>query len=103
MTEYALADLVWFVVFVLIYLMFIVLPFWRIFSKAGYNGAWAIAMITPLLPWPCCISYCSTGPSKREKSGLDKELGTSRTATESARPSFEGRGSFDKLRMSVLW
>ena len=50
MTEYALADLVWFLVFILIYLMFIVLPFWKIFSKAGYNGAWAITMITPFAP-----------------------------------------------------
>ncbi len=50
MTEYALADFVVLVVFVLIYLMFIVLPFWKIFSKAGYNGAWAIAMVTPFAP-----------------------------------------------------
>jgi hypothetical protein len=29
--------------------LIIVLPFWRIFSKAGFNGALSILMIIPLL------------------------------------------------------
>jgi Na+/melibiose symporter-like transporter len=30
-------------------LIIAVIPFWRIVSKAGYNGAWALLMFIPLV------------------------------------------------------
>ena len=44
------SNLVYVLVVVVIYFFLVVLPFWRIFSKAGYNGSWAILMVTPFAP-----------------------------------------------------
>jgi hypothetical protein len=30
-------------------LIIMIVPFWRIISKAGYNGAWALLAIVPLV------------------------------------------------------
>ena len=33
----------------LIILALTILPFWKIFSKAGYSGAWSLLMLVPLV------------------------------------------------------
>lgn len=38
-----------FIVYVLIYIALIVLPVWRILSKAGYSGAWSLLALIPLV------------------------------------------------------
>lgn len=40
---------VWQVIIILLSIVLIVLPFWRIFTKAGYSGAWSLMMLIPLV------------------------------------------------------
>jgi predicted ABC-type exoprotein transport system permease subunit len=40
---------IWHWLILLIYLVIIVLPLWRIVSKAGYPGAWALLSVIPLV------------------------------------------------------
>jgi len=40
---------VWHWLIVLIYITAIVVPCWRIVSKAGYAGAWALLVLIPLV------------------------------------------------------
>ncbi len=40
---------IWHWLVVLIYLVVFIVPAWRIASKAGFNGAWSLLMIVPLL------------------------------------------------------
>ena len=37
------------IIVILIVAAFLVLPFWKIFSKAGYPGALSVAMLVPFL------------------------------------------------------
>ena len=36
-------------VILLVILAITILPFWKIFSKAGYSGAWSLLMLVPLV------------------------------------------------------
>lgn len=40
---------IWHWIVLLIYIAIIVVPFWRIVSKAGYSGAWSLVAIIPLI------------------------------------------------------
>jgi len=40
---------VWHWLMILIYLTVIIVPCWRIVSRAGYSGAWSLLALVPLL------------------------------------------------------
>ena len=40
---------IWHWIILLFYIAIIVVPFWRIASKAGYSGAWSLVAIIPLV------------------------------------------------------
>ena len=40
---------IWHFIILLLYLVVFVVPSWRIVSKAGYSGAWALLMLVPLV------------------------------------------------------
>lgn len=39
----------WQVLVIIVGIALIVLPFWRIFTKAGYSGAWSLLMLIPVV------------------------------------------------------
>ena len=63
---------VWQVIVIVLCIVLIVLPFWRIFTKAGYSGAWSLLMLIPLVnvivfyvfafsSWPALKERAQTG------------------------------------------
>ena len=66
------ATSVWQVIVIVLCIALIVLPFWRIFTKAGYSGAWSLLMLIPLVnvivfyvfafsSWPALKERAQTG------------------------------------------
>jgi uncharacterized membrane protein YhaH (DUF805 family) len=39
----------WQLIIIVFYIVAIVLPFWKIFTKAGYTGWWSLLVLIPLV------------------------------------------------------
>ena len=57
-------------ILLLVFVGFYIFCWWKIFSKAGYHGAWGIAMVIPLVS-VIGIAFLafSDWPSRRDKIG----------------------------------